>query len=161
MSDLPEPPVERLPRLAEWQSLVERPFSLSDLLYPDGNLDLSVAFAQLFWPTFMEIDGCVLRKERYSPDNFQSWMQSTNRDRRQVESLLNHLHVYDLFRDDKEYSLEVYEYVAKILCRTWQVALSEQFPDKQFIFHYVTEPDDYGPIIYFWQYREEEQGARQ
>jgi len=161
VSDLPELPVEHLPRLSEWQSLVERPFSLSDLLKQDGNLDLAVAFAQLFWPTFTEIDGCILRKEQYDPDSFQSWMHSTNGDRRQIESVLNHLHIYDLFQNDREYSLEVYEYVAEILRRTWRAALSEQFPDRRFIFHYATEPDDYGPTIYFWQDRGEEQGAIQ
>ncbi|THF67964.1 hypothetical protein E7T06_18610 [Deinococcus sp. Arct2-2] len=159
MSYIPLPPIQHLPRLKVQQELWGEQFDLSEYLNKKGNRDLAVAFASLFWPQFIEVDGCILRAENYDPVSFQNWMKSTEGNRSQVESVLNHLHVYDLFQDDLEHPLEVYEYLAQILHRTWQAALTEQFPDKKFKFHYATEPDDYGPTLYFWQDRQEEQGA--
>ncbi|WP_415784323.1 hypothetical protein [Deinococcus saxicola] len=156
MSEVPPPPVQHLPLLKEWQQLNSGEFGLSDLLAAEGNLDIITACAQLFWPKFIEIDGCVLREDVYSPENFQNWMTSTNGNRISVESVMNHIHIYDILPNPggqeyrgPEYALEVFEYIAEILQRTWKAALAEKFPSKTFIFKYVTEPDDYGPTIYF------------
>lgn len=127
----------------------------------EGNLDLAVAFAAFFWPEFIEVSGCILFKDRYSQEGFAIWMKTLNNDLGHVESMMNHTHFYDLTLNDErrdEQQLQTYEYVARVAERTWRAALAEQFPDRRFKFVHATEPDDYGPTLYFWQVRDTPEG---
>lgn len=92
----------------------------------------------------------------------------TREHRCSMEQLINHLHIYDLSHThtvkmleppdggplvlmDLVYSLELKEYLARVLMVCWKHALQEAFPDRQFEFSYATEPEEYGPTITFWQ----------
>lgn len=43
-------------------------------LYSEASPDLAVAFAKLFWPDFLGVEGYVLLAEHYRPDNFAGWL---------------------------------------------------------------------------------------
>ncbi|MFT2718437.1 hypothetical protein ACMT4L_00410 [Deinococcus sp. A31D244] len=123
----------------------------TDLLYNEGNLLHAVALSAILWPRFIEFEEHVIREDRFDPENFRHWQESTGQNRQAVESVLNHVHIYDLLPSNAEAPLEAYEYLAQVLLRTWKAALGEQHPTRQFEFHYATEPDDYGPTVYVWQ----------
>ena len=109
----------------------------------------AIAFTSLFWPEFIEVEGCVLLKERYSPTNLEEWLTHYGGDRTQTEAMINHTHLYDLFSNSlSEVSLEALEYLGTVLLCTWRSALASQFPARQFRLDLATEPDDYGPTIY-------------
>jgi hypothetical protein len=125
-----------------------------------ADYDLAAAFTSLFWPDFIEVDGCILLNESHSPANFEQWKEHFQGDRRSIEQMLNHTHMYDLFMNsetvlnrptDSLYSPALYEYLAQTLVVCWKHALQETFPDKKFAFSYATDPDEYGPTISFWQ----------
>ena len=164
MSDdegFPVPPLSLLPRLTELQAVNRADFSLNSLINIEGNLDLAVAHAQYFWPEFVEVESCIIFKDRFNSENLQNWIQSLEGDLSRVESIINHTHFYDFTLNDprqEEQQLETYEYLAKVAMRTWRAALAEQFPDRRFEFRYVTEPDDYGPTLYFCQIRDVPEG---
>ena len=122
----------------------------------EGNLDLAAAHAQFFYPEFIEIRGCIIFKDRHDAESLDAWIRKCDGDLSSVESIINHMHFYDFPTNDtrkSEHRLETYEYLAKIAKRTWKAALAEQFPGRQFEFQYVTELDEYGPTLYFWQVR--------
>jgi hypothetical protein len=126
-------------------------FDIWDYLSLRGDADLAAAFFKLFWPDFVEVSGCVILQHNYSPDNFTEWMERYSGDRRAVESMINHVHVWDLFLmspKDVEYAHELYEFLAGALMRGWKSALQHAFPDKHFVF---TLRHGYGPEVSFHQ----------
>lgn len=149
MSEVPVFPHASVEPLGGWTA------DISTLRHNECTLLQGILVTQIIWPRFVEVDGHVLREDAYDPDTLSHWRESTNENRQAVESVINHLHMYDLFKSD-DAPLETFEYVAQVMLRTWKAALAEQFPDKHFEVRYVTEPDDYGPTIYVWQTTEGE-----
>lgn len=72
-------------------------FDIWSYLNLRADYDLAAAFAKMFWPDLIEVDGCEMLQRNYSPDNFTEWMERYSGDRRAVESIVNHVHVWDLF----------------------------------------------------------------
>ncbi|MGI8587176.1 MAG: hypothetical protein ACR2M0_05745 [Chloroflexia bacterium] len=130
-------------------------FDLWDYLnLRQADFDLTAAFSKLFWPDFVEVDGCVLLARSYSTDNFARWMAQFAGDTRAVEAMLNHTHIHDLYpgiRDGPDASLELLEYLAQIFLVSWRHALLEGFPEKRFVFSYLTQPEVPSPEISFYQ----------
>lgn len=117
------------------------------------NVDLAAAYASLFWPDFLEVEGCVLLAERYDPQEFAQWLEHFKGNTEQLERMLNHVHVYDLILDPAAdaVDIQVWEHIGQALLHCWRAALRTQFPERAFGFSYATEPNVYGPTISFWQ----------
>jgi hypothetical protein len=150
----PRLPSGDLPQLQAWRDRWQRPnFGVWDFLDYHADVELAAAFASLFWPEFVEVDGFVLLAARYTPESLEEWRAAYPADRRAVESVLNEVHVYDLFsrRSSEGVPLAVHEYVGQVLRRTWSCALEAAFPDRRFELSYRTEPHAYGPTLTFWQ----------
>ena len=104
-----------------------------------GTPGQAVAYAELFWPAFVEYDGCVLLAEP-DPANFRDWMASTNGDRRAVEAVLNHRHVTDLFGErGAGMSREQVVHLGRRLRDMWAAKLARDFPARRFV---VSFPED-------------------
>ncbi len=138
-------PAQLLTKLGSWTPRA------TDLLANQGNLLHAVALSAILWPEFIEFEDHVIRADRFDLENFRQWQESTGHNRQAIESVLNHVHIYDLLPSNDDAPLEAYEYLAQVLLRTWKAALVEQHPTRQFEFLYATEPDDYGPTVYVWQ----------
>jgi hypothetical protein len=110
-------------------------------------------FSKLFWPDFVEIEGCILLSEHYEAQNFEQWKAELKGERAKIELVLNEVNVYDLFirPADNEPGLDLYEYMAKMLLKSWRCALHDTFPNKHFKFVSADEPDAYGPTLSFYQ----------
>jgi hypothetical protein len=114
-------------------------------LYHAGSVGQAIAYADLFWPRFVEHDRCVLLADRLDSATFQRWMASTNGDRRAVEAVLNHTHVADLFRPDGiEPTREQVVHLGRVLRDMWAAKLARDFPGRRFV---VTFPEDGCPAL--------------
>lgn len=131
----------------------KRRFGLWDYLSVRGDFELAAAFTKLFWPDFKNVEDCILLAEQYEQETFQEWKQKLNGDRKQIESVINHVHIYDLFLNTKNENLDpaIYETIATAMMKCWKCALSEAFPGKKFKIEYETEPEEYGPTLTFFQ----------
>jgi hypothetical protein len=126
-------------------------FDTWDYLNLRADFDLAAAFVKLFSPDFLEVDGCILLQRSYTPEAFSEWLERYSGDKSAVESMLNHVHICDLFPNcpkDVEYSEQLYEFLAHALMVGWKSALGEAFPDRRFVF---TLRHGYGPEISFHQ----------
>ena len=61
-----------------------------------GNFQLAIAFSRLFWPEFVEHDGCVLYAD-FSLESYRGFFTSCKGNRAAVEGMMNHRHILDLF----------------------------------------------------------------
>ena len=102
-------------------------------LYHTGSVGQAIAYADLFWPRFVEHDGCVLLADRFDPPGFQRWMASTRGDRRAVEAVLNHTHLTDLFLPGgAEPTREQVVHLGRAVRDMWAAKLARDFPGRRF-----------------------------
>lgn len=147
--------LEKIEGLKKFRKEFDNPnFNLWDFINYKSDFDLAFAFCKLFFPDFIQVEGCVLLAEKFEPASFANWKNVLNQDRHQLESTLNRTHVYDLFSESEssvEVNLEMCEEIGKYLAKSWASALKENFPEKKFDIRFSTEPNDYGPTITFYQ----------
>ena len=121
-------------------------------------LATALRVSDLFWPAFLEQDGCVfLAREVHGPIDLAS-----HRSRTAAESFQNHVHLTDLFRhaipgiEHPEDRYWVYDQAHPDFDRAWRLGtrlaamwaakLREEFPDRTFRL-YLTRRDT--PIVRF------------
>lgn len=104
-----------------------------------GNFELAIAFCELFWPEFMELDGCVFRagtQEEY----YRIWLKTLKGNKTSVEAMINHMHILDCFANpEKEPIKEQVIHLGRKLQEIWAAKLARDFPDKEFV---VSFPED-------------------
>ena len=55
------------------------------------------AYQEIFWPNFIEHDGCVLLAFEASDEvTYQQWFRQTGGNKQKIEAVLNHRHIVDL-----------------------------------------------------------------
>src|SRR4051812_10954252 len=88
-----------LPAIAEINETwtLHRPCSLWDFVNYRGDMQLGYAFAALFIPDVVEVDGAVILAEQFTPESFESWRSRFDGDLGAVERMMNHVHISDLF----------------------------------------------------------------
>jgi hypothetical protein len=137
-----------LPKAAAWRASFGGEAGLFDYLAQEGGATRAVAFAALFWPTFVEVRGCIVWRERLDSANFERWWVELNGRRAEIEATINHLHLWDPFDPSEEQvSSDAISELAAVLARTWAAALRDQFPDLQFEVSRADDPDEYGPTL--------------
>lgn len=138
-----------LPGIKRWLS--ETSESVWGLLGTKGGAELAIAFSSLYWPEFVEVEGCVLLRERYSPSRFQDWWKELAGDRSRIEGVVNHVHLWDLFDlDGTSVPDEAVQDLAQVLGLTWRCALQHRFPERDFEVNVVLDDsEEYGPTISF------------
>ena len=102
-----------------------------------GTFGQAIAFTDLFWPDFIEHDGCILRADRFDEANYQEWLKSTKGDRGAVEAVINHTHLTDLFaHQDLQPTREQLVKLGCILKEMWQAKLNRDFPSRCYVSFY-------------------------
>lgn len=154
MTDLPALDLAKLRDFEKWRADWGKPdFTLWDYINYRSDPELAVAFATLFWPRFVEVDGCILLAEHYDPHNFTQWKAQFAGNCQDIERMVNHVHVYDLFANSgaSGTAIEALNYLAQTLMRCWDCDLRATFPSRRFVFEYATEPEEYGPTITIYE----------
>jgi hypothetical protein len=99
-----------------------------------GSVGQAIAYVDLFWPDFIEHDGCILRADHFSEDTYRKWLKSTDGNRDAVEAVMNHTHLTDLFPYQKYES--THEQLIKLgysLKGMWQTKLDRDFPGRCYV----------------------------
>lgn len=119
-----------------------------EFLPNEGGAELAIAFCALFWPDFIEVEGCIILREKYIPSSFETWWKQLDGDRTAVESVLNHVHLWDLFSGDENIPEGGLEYLGGVLRCCWECSLRQAFPGHTFDVRLAVDADEYGPTLY-------------
>jgi hypothetical protein len=125
-----------IPETREWTA--GRGIDLASWACGVGGAEQAIGFGELFWPEFVEHDGCIFFADAFDPDNYRGFMASTGGDRRAVEAVMNHRHVLDLFPGHSP-TREQVVYLGRLLREMWAVKLRQDFPDRPIV---VRFPED-------------------
>jgi len=149
---MPQIPESMQAELAAWNQ--GRGICLEAWTGCSGNFRLAVGYATVFWPTFVEFEGYILR-EGFSIDSLRGFEASCKGNRRAVETVMNHLHIADIQHSGcEDLSKDKILLLGNKLKEIYQAKLQWQFPDRPCVVSFPTpnEPDeliDYE--ISFWQ----------
>jgi hypothetical protein len=98
-------PRDLLPDLEAWNN--GHGIAPLDWLHMEGRSDHAVAFAALFWPTFVTFEDYVFRSD-FSKAGLREW-QKAGTSRPGIEGALNTLHLVDIFVPNGEAWSELVE----------------------------------------------------
>ena len=113
------------------------------------------AYRELFWPDFIERDGCVFLA--FDEARYQEWLRTLEGDRARVEAMMNHRHIVDsLPQAVEEPSRDLVLAFGRLLREAWDAKLQRDFPDRKFV---VSFPEDHSDDLIdyevtFWQEHE-------
>jgi hypothetical protein len=140
-----------IPELPTWNN--GQGIDVDSWLGCKGDFQLAIAFSRLFWPEFVEHDGCVLRAE-FSPSTYQDFFAACKGDRAAVEGVMNHKHLLEFFHHPAPTATtEQLLFLGRVLKKIHAVKLAHDFPDRSFEVHFDEGPFD-DLIDYqftFWQ----------
>src|SRR5438552_1985362 len=97
----------------------------------DHFLNGLAAYRNLFWPDFVEREGCVFLA--FDETAFGQWTQQTGGDKRQIEEIMNHRHIVDLLPQAVEQpTRELVLGFGELLQELWGAKLLRDFPERRF-----------------------------
>lgn len=74
-----------------------------EFLNEKSDLPTSLAFAKLFWPEIIEVEGCYVLKNRYEPKLFNDWKANLDLDFTALEKITNVYEIGDFFTENIDY----------------------------------------------------------
>ena len=122
----------------DWKK-ANKDWNISDYLYLNYNMNTAIAFGKLYFPDFIEKDGCIILNFRYNENTFLAWKKHFNNDIKGIEFKCNFFEVKDYFNYTKDNyeSLDAYNIAldefAKILKKSWEKNLKLLYPNREMI----------------------------
>lgn len=114
-----------------------------------ARVDEAIYLAAYFWPDFVEREGMILRRDAM-PSEVEGYLKSfVGRSKAQIEYIVNHLHVSDIFPNDPRrdiYTNKVYIHIAEIIAQMWRSRLAEIFPNRNIVVQVANRESD--PEVY-------------
>ena len=105
----------------------------------------------LFAPEFVEYRGGVFRADEFDRENVDTWFEQNQGDIPSVESVVNHVHLFDVVTDNYENDQPADLWaIALRLADVWRAVLTTRFPDRSFEVSCLV---GYGPEVSFFQVR--------
>ncbi len=107
--------------------------------------EMLFSFLELYWPTFIERDSYVFLKEQFSETRYAELIKQ----KLNPEFWINFLTLDDFFAEVDDKEEQVKRFIHKLM-EIWQAKLEKDFPDKEFIVKYLSDPEygDYGLTFY-------------
>lgn len=140
-----------IPELVSWNN--GRGISVEAWVGCSGTIELAIGYSRLFWPDFTAYDGCVFFAG-FSVDSYRGFMEQCGGDRRRVEAVMNHRHVFDYFSHAAGSATAAQIlYLGRMLKDIWHAKLCRDFPGRRFVVSLSEGPhDDLTEYeVSFWQ----------
>ncbi|WP_214105138.1 hypothetical protein [Acrocarpospora catenulata] len=109
----------------------------------------AAAVSLLFWPQFTEYRGGVFLKFLFEEQAVDNWFGELKGDLHAVESVVNHVHLWDAIVSKSSAEYQVLSELAIRVGEMWMAALGMAFPAMRFLVTVTDEDTDYGPTISF------------
>jgi hypothetical protein len=110
----------------------------------------AISYGKLFWPDFVEHDGCILFAN-FNKDSYEGFMKQTGGNKKAVEAVMNHEHILDLFPNNQPTEKQVI-YLGRLLKDMWQTKLKRDFPARQISVEFYEQdckyPEDFQITFY-------------
>jgi hypothetical protein len=139
-----------IPRLEGY--LIPGPTSPEAYAFLESTLEVAIGFSEIFWPPFIEYDDMVFRGSSETPicgeavANIESWLTRFDGNRSEVERMINHEHLIDLFWErSRSGGNDQIAYLGRVVREMWAAKLKFDFPNRKFVVDLeIDVPDENG-----------------
>lgn len=138
--------LSKLPQLEGWMRPGEE-FDPRTFLLATVTVGEAAAISTLFWPEFVEYRDGVFLKFLFEQRGVDIWVDELKGDMSAVESVVNHVHLWDVFAPKSEVEYAVLAELAPRLAAMWRAALNSSFPAREFVVSVTDASEDYGPTL--------------
>jgi hypothetical protein len=104
--------------------------TLGGYAYHNLGPDVAVAVASMFWPQLIEHEGGVFLAESFSKEAFDQWHAQLHGDMREIERMMNHVHLGDLIHAFTQLSTENQQFFANALFNCWRCRVRCAYPER-------------------------------
>lgn len=133
-----------IPELKDWNN--GKGIDIESWIACVGNFQEAIGYSVIFWPSFNEIEGCIVR-EGVSREIVLKWLNLCHGNKRRAEETINHLHLHDLHHTEcLDKSPERLAYLGRLLKDIYECKLNRDFPGKSFVVTF-DEPENKTDII--------------
>jgi hypothetical protein len=151
-----ETPESMVAELAAWNG--GKGIDLKSWVGCEGRFALAVGYATIFWPSFVEFEGYILR-DGFSEDSLRGFEKSANATRKSTEWVMNHLHLDGVqYGGCPDISGDKLLVLGRVLKQIYEAKLQWQFPDRPCVVELFL-PDDRDDLssyqLSFWQTKHE------
>jgi hypothetical protein len=117
-----------IPELGQWDDKrIITPWAWMGII---GRFDHAIGYSAIFWPDFVLVDDCIF-VEAPSAELYERWMSQQNRNRMEVEAVINHRHIVELFpRSGFVPARDVIAHLGVLLKDMWSCKLVRDFPGR-------------------------------
>lgn len=102
------------------------------------DMNAAIAFSKLYFPDFIEKEGCIILGFRYDEEIFNEWYKHFNGNISEIERICNRYEIMDFFELNRNpderldfYNQQIDEF-ASILKRVWEINCKLLFPERNF-----------------------------
>lgn len=130
-----EEELKLIPELKNWKKDNGESFGIEDWIACEGDIKLAIGFSTVFWPEFIEFEGCIMRANSFDEGNFNDWKKAEYiENMRQIELVINHIHLVDLFSWEKQQNINVDQirHLGRRLKNMLEAKLKFDFPTYEF-----------------------------
>lgn len=138
--------------LKDWQLQIGEETNIFDYISNTINPENVYLMGKyIFFPDISRFKEGFFLRERISEDVYNTWFYQLKGNISDIEKMINHVHVYDLFGHAENISDEVFLEIGKQIALSWKMYLQYLFPSNSFIVDFNDGSDDYGPTVTFYQ----------
>lgn len=123
-----------IPEIQDWKNVNGEDFTMDDWITNEGTMSLAIGYSHVFWPDFVEHQGCIFFKNHFGLDNFNEWTRAGLRNFAEIERVINHIHILDLFTSENQKTITQVQvlYLGRLLKDIYHTKLKALFPEKTF-----------------------------
>lgn len=139
---------DEMPKFVEWSESFDPPARPIHYLSQRLSVTDAVLLLNLLAPPLIQVDGCVLLKDRYAPANFEQWSKQLDGASQAIESVINQMNLWDVFDPTDSAEESALDDIARTLVAIWPDHARRTFPDLTFGSELT---DSYGPGVTLFQ----------
>lgn len=128
-----------MPNYLAWASM-NAGFNPAAYVFHNAEYESTVLLISLLWPSFIIHDDCVFLDFRFQLDTYSKWVSSGS-SKRNIEALMNHCHIYDLFNNVRGRSQNNIRWLARHISDMWQACASVKLQGRHIIASAVCNGD--------------------
>ncbi|WP_346354352.1 hypothetical protein [Azotosporobacter soli] len=128
----------------KWKEANRDSFNWWSYVNLKADLQTALGFAKFYWPEIVEVDGCIILKDKFSKEMYDSWKEDCKGEKTCIEKTMNLYQLRDFFhintQDDGNLEEQI-ETLGNILLMFWNMSFKARFPERSIEAKVVRETD--------------------
>ncbi|SCM83042.1 conserved hypothetical protein [uncultured Sporomusa sp.] len=133
-----------IPEFIKWRNANPQNFNWWNYVNLKSDLQTALGFAKLYYPEIVELDGCILLKDKFSKELYELWKDECKGEKTCIEKMMNLYQLRDFFHrntpDDGNLESQI-KVLGDVLTLFWSMSFRNRFPGRSITVKVFEETD--------------------